>query len=71
MISMIGEVIVPRDTSRKTRRRDGACKCGGPRDRPGQAFCRLCHAVYMKDYRKKQKNELESLWALAAKRRQA
>lgn len=28
--------------------------CRGPRDRKGQAFCRACHAAYMRQFRAKQ-----------------
>lgn len=26
-------------------------KCGGERDRPGQAYCRACHAAYQREHR--------------------
>ena len=26
-------------------------KCSGPNDRGGQAWCRSCHAAYMRDWR--------------------
>ncbi|MHB1877557.1 MAG: hypothetical protein ACYCPF_22210 [Streptosporangiaceae bacterium] len=35
-------------------RADGskACaRCGGPRDRRGQAYCRRCHAEYCREWR--------------------
>jgi hypothetical protein len=29
-----------------------ACfRCGRPRDRKGQRYCRLCHTLYMREYR--------------------
>ena len=28
------------------------CKCGKPKDRPGQAYCRSCHAAYQRAHRK-------------------
>lgn len=40
-------------------------KCGGDRDRPGQGYCRSCHAEYMKEWRARQRTELESLRELA------
>lgn len=29
--------------------------CRGPRDRPGQQFCKACHAAYMRKFRMKQR----------------
>lgn len=32
-----------------SRRTESICsKCGGPRDRPGQRYCRACHAAYQR-----------------------
>ena len=53
-------VIVPK---RKAKR--AICsRCGGYRDKPGHRWCRKCHATYMREWRKKQAQELKELRAL-------
>ena len=45
----------------KLPRRDepGCCRCNGVRDRPGQGYCKRCHAAYMQTaMRKKRRLEL-------------
>lgn len=39
-------------------------KCGGPRDRVGQAYCRRCHAEYNRNWR-----AVQRLKAVALKER--
>lgn len=34
--------------------------CDGPGDRPGQGLCRACHAIYMRDWRKREKAKAEA-----------
>lgn len=36
-------------------------KCKGPRDRPGQRYCRRCHNTYQRDYKRRQAQELRDL----------
>jgi hypothetical protein len=36
-------------------------RCGGPRDRPGQRYCRSCHAAYKRNWRKLQQQMLDLL----------
>lgn len=53
-------IVVPK---RNTKR--AICsRCGGYRDKPGHRWCRNCHKLYMRDYRKKQAQELKDLRAL-------
>lgn len=53
-------VVVPK---RKAKR--AICsRCGGYRDKPGHRWCRNCHKLYMREYRKKQAQELKELRAL-------
>lgn len=48
------------------RRDSSLCACGLRPNRPRQRGCKECHAAYMKGYRKKQKEELSRLRAIAA-----
>lgn len=45
------------------RRKHPCSRCGGPRNVPGQAYCRNCHNEYQKEYRKWQTMELTMLRA--------
>jgi hypothetical protein len=31
-------------------------KCGAPRRKPGQRYCRACHAAYMRDWRARERS---------------
>lgn len=47
------------------KRAKRACsKCGGVRNRPGQQFCRTCHAAYMRAWRVKQRQLVQLARAL-------
>jgi len=46
------------------RRKHPCSRCGGPRSRPGQAYCRKCHAARMREQRAKAREELAQLRAL-------
>lgn len=48
-------VIVP------DRRKHPCSRCGGPRNVPGQAYCRNCHAAQMREFRVKAREELADL----------
>lgn len=48
-----GAVVVP-DT-----RRHACSACGGPRNVPGQAYCRSCHALRMRQQRKRDKARIQ------------
>lgn len=41
------------------RRKHPCSRCGGPRNVPGQAYCRACHAATMREHRN-QKREREA-----------
>jgi len=43
------------------RRKHPCSRCGGPRNVPGQAYCRSCHAASMREQRAKQRAELARL----------
>ncbi len=49
----VGAVVVP-DT-----RRHACSACGGPRNVPGQAYCRSCHAERMRQQRKRDKARIQ------------
>ena len=54
--------MVPRATSRGTRKRSQLCSgCKTEPRRPGQSFCRKCHAAYMVDWRARKRAEFEAL----------
>ena len=38
----------------KRRIKPTCAKCGEPRDKAGQAYCRRCHATYMRNRRAQQ-----------------
>jgi len=41
-----GSLIVVPTTHKHT-----CSKCGGPKDKPGQRYCKRCHAEYMRGWR--------------------
>jgi hypothetical protein len=43
------------------RRKHPCSRCGGPRNVPGQAYCRSCHAASMREQRAKQRAELAEM----------
>lgn len=49
---------------RKTRYVSTTCKCGGPRASLKDAYCHSCRAKYMRDHRKREREELKRLRAL-------
>lgn len=51
-----GSVIVVPD-----RRKHPCSRCGGPRNVPGQAYCRACHAASMREQRAKARAELAEM----------
>ena len=53
-------VVVPK----RNPKRAICSRCGGYRDKPGHRWCRNCHKLYMREYRKKQAQELKELRAL-------
>ena len=51
-----GSIVVVPD-----RRKHPCSRCGGPRNVPGQAYCRSCHAASMREQRAKQRAELAEM----------
>jgi len=49
----------------KRRRQLMCAKCGTRPRKPGQRWCRACHAVYMREWRVKAHEELEHLREMA------
>lgn len=45
----------------RAERPAGCGHCGGPSDRPGQSFCRACHAAYSREWRKRQAEKRRAL----------
>lgn len=43
------------------RRKHPCSRCGGPRNVPGQAYCRNCHAARMREQRAKARAELAEM----------
>jgi len=43
------------------RRKHPCSRCGGPRNVPGQAYCRNCHAASMREQRAKARAELAEM----------
>lgn len=53
---------VLRGTSTTKRRANAPCSgCGGKRDRPGQAYCRVCHRINMRRQRAEEKARLRAI----------
>lgn len=50
---------------RRNQKRAICSRCGGYRDKPGHRWCRRCHAAYMREWRKKQVQELKDLRAMS------
>jgi len=49
---------------RKTRYVSTTCKCGAPRASLKDAYCHDCRAAYMRDHRRRERDELKRLRAL-------
>jgi hypothetical protein len=46
---------------RKTRYASTTCKCGAPRASLSDAYCRECRAEYMRQHRRREREELKRL----------
>jgi hypothetical protein len=48
---------VPHETVSVVMRKETCSKCGSPRDRPDQRYCRACHAAYVRAHGKPRTDE--------------